>query len=78
MPALSLLETLRTASLPVHFEEAHLRMLAAASERLTVAAGEVIFRQGDPSDAVCIVLDDASSNTFSYLCVDLIQPPLNA
>ncbi|MCH8961714.1 MAG: cyclic nucleotide-binding domain-containing protein [Bacteroidetes bacterium] len=57
MPALSLLETLRTASLSVHFDEAHLRMLAAASERLTVAAGEVLFRQGDPSDAVYIVID---------------------
>jgi len=57
MPALSLLETLRTARLPVHFDDAHLRMLAATSERLTVAAGEVLFRQGDPSDAVYIVID---------------------
>ena len=52
MPALSLLETLRTARLPVQLDEAQLQMLAAASERLTVAAGEVLFRQGDPTPSI--------------------------
>ncbi len=49
-------EILRNIPLFAHIEPSKLKLLAFTSERLTFAADQVLFHQGDPGDAAYIIL----------------------
>jgi len=42
-------------------EGARLKLLAFASERVSYAAGQVLFSQGDPSDAAYVILEGSAN-----------------
>lgn len=50
-------KTLQKLSMFSNLDIAKLKLVAMISDRVTFAAGEAIFRAGDPSDAAYIVLD---------------------
>ena len=47
-------------------DQARLRLFALSGQRLSYEAGDVIFRQGDPSEAIYIILEGA---------VDMVHAP---
>ncbi len=49
-------ELLRRIPLFAHMAPARLKLLAFASERISFAPGELMGRQGDPGDAVYVIL----------------------
>lgn len=50
-------ELLRRIPLFAKVDQAKLRLLAFASERISFAAGDELFHQGDPADAAYIIMD---------------------
>jgi CRP-like cAMP-binding protein len=62
---------LQTAPLFIHFDTLTLEALAAGAEELTLQAGEYVFRKGDSSDevyllvrgAACVLLEEGSQET---------------
>jgi CRP-like cAMP-binding protein len=64
-------ELLRRIPMFSKIDPAKLRLLAFASERVTFAAGEVLFHQGDPADAAYLIIDGSVSVT-----VELASGPL--
>ena len=50
-------EALRSVPLFAKIKPSKLKLLAFTSERLTFAAGQELFHQGDPGDAAYIILD---------------------
>ena len=57
MPAPSTYAAIRASPLFARLDETRLQALAEAAESVAVAGGALLFRQGDPSDAVYIVTD---------------------
>ncbi len=53
-------DVLRKIPLFAKIESSKLKLLAFASERLTFAAGQELFHQGDAGDAAYIVIDGAA------------------
>jgi CRP-like cAMP-binding protein len=64
-------ELLRRIPMFAKIDPAKLRLLAFASERVTFAAGEVLYHQGDPADAAYLIIDGSVSVT-----VELASGPL--
>jgi CRP-like cAMP-binding protein len=64
-------ELLRRIPMFAKIDPAKLRLLAFASERVTFAAGEVLYHQGDPADAAYLIIDGSILVT-----VDLADGPL--
>src|SRR2546425_12551257 len=54
-----LAQSLRRCGLFRGFDAARLDALAAAARELTLAAGAAVFHEGDPGDAMYVVLDGA-------------------
>jgi len=50
-------DLLRNIPLFAKVDPSKLKLLAFASDRLTFAAGQELFRQGDPADAAYIIID---------------------
>lgn len=50
-------DLLRRIPLFAKIDPARLRLLAFASERISFAAGDELFHQGDPADAAYIIMD---------------------
>lgn len=50
-------ELLKGVPIFARIEPAKLKLLAFTSERMTFAAGEELFHQGDPGDAMYVILD---------------------
>ncbi|HYU43708.1 MAG TPA: cyclic nucleotide-binding domain-containing protein, partial [Vicinamibacteria bacterium] len=55
-----LASALRRCGLFRGFDDARLEQLIRAAEDVAVAAGEDVFREGDPGDAMFVVLDGAA------------------
>jgi CRP-like cAMP-binding protein len=64
-------ELLRRIPMFSKIDPAKLRLLAFASERVTFAPGEVLYRQGDPADAAYLIIDGGVAVT-----VELASGPL--
>jgi CRP-like cAMP-binding protein len=64
-------ELLRRIPMFSKIDPAKLRLLAFASERVTFAAGEVLYHQGDPADAAYLIIEGSVAVT-----VELASGPL--
>jgi Cyclic nucleotide-binding domain len=58
-PVIDLAHALSRCGLFRGFDAPRLRALAAAAREIAVPAGDVLFHEGDPSDAMYVVLEGA-------------------
>lgn len=69
---------LRNIPLFARIEPSKLKLLAFTSERITFAAGETLFHQGDPADCAYIVIEGEAEVLVDTpqgpLCVAVIGP----